>query len=57
MNNNTEYTKGQEIKNSIGKSIVVVRSEKFGAIVKNGGEVWAGVWAMTFQQLQDFAAS
>lgn len=55
MSNNTEYTKGQEIKNSNGKSLVVVRSESFGAIVKNGGETWAGTWAMTFKQLQEFA--
>lgn len=46
------YTKGQEIKNGNGKSVVVVRTTEFGAIVKNGGETWAGTWAMTFNQLQ-----
>ncbi len=52
MTETTTYTKGQEIKNGNGKSVVVVRPTEFGAIVKNGGEVWAGTWAMTFNQLQ-----
>jgi hypothetical protein len=48
--------KGQEIKNSNGKSVLVVRPTEFGAIVKNGGETWAGTWGMTFNQLQKWGS-
>lgn len=57
MTETTTYTKGQEIKKSNGKSVVVVRPMEFGAIVKNGPKgVWAGTWAMTFNQLEKWAS-